>query len=217
MTPTYELIYVPFSGFGEISRAMLDYAGADWKAIDLPLAEATKLSPYGRVPVLRVNKPDGTVFTVSESRAIERYLAKQFGLYGSSDEEAALIDAYVSQWDDVRKYLFAYMHSSEAIKEEAAARLDKELAHLSEKHSSILTANTTEQGTHYVGNKVTWADISAYLDLELLNHPMVTKGKAEAIRAISQKFEPLTQTVVKDPKFVHYLKESKARRESYPR
>ena len=35
----------------------------------------------------------GKVFTLAQSKAIERYVAKQTGLFGNSDEEAALIDS----------------------------------------------------------------------------------------------------------------------------
>jgi glutathione S-transferase len=38
-------------------------------------------------------KKDGKVFQLAQSRAVERYVAKQTGLMGKSDEEAALIDS----------------------------------------------------------------------------------------------------------------------------
>jgi glutathione S-transferase len=55
-------------------------------------------TPFGKVPVLEI---DGK--QAHQSAAICRYLAKQFGLAGSSDWEALEIDALVDTFTDFRQ------------------------------------------------------------------------------------------------------------------
>lgn len=66
--------------------------------------------PLEQLPILEI---DGKVY--NQSRAIGRYLAKKFNLYGSDDIEALEIDAAVDSLEDLRqrkliqyplKYLF---------------------------------------------------------------------------------------------------------------
>lgn len=54
--------------------------------------------PFGKAPVLEI---DGV--QTHQSVAICRYLAKQFGLNGSSDWEALEIDAIVDTFSDFRQ------------------------------------------------------------------------------------------------------------------
>jgi hypothetical protein len=54
-------------------------------------------TPFGKTPVLEVDGKQS-----HQSAAICRYLAKQFGLYGSSDWEALEIDAIVDTYTDFR-------------------------------------------------------------------------------------------------------------------
>ena len=53
--------------------------------------------PMEQVPILEI---DGKVY--HQSRAIGRYLAKKFGLYGNDDLEAMKIDATVDDIEDYR-------------------------------------------------------------------------------------------------------------------
>jgi len=54
-------------------------------------------TPFGKTPVLEVDGKQS-----HQSAAICRYLAKQFGLNGSSDWEALEIDAIVDTYTDFR-------------------------------------------------------------------------------------------------------------------
>jgi len=47
---------------------------------------------------------------IPQSRAIERFLAKKFKLYGDNDEEAAMIDAFVDQINDIRMHSMLLRH-----------------------------------------------------------------------------------------------------------
>jgi len=51
-----------------------------------------------RAPLLKI----GDDCTIGQSRAIERYIARRCNLYGSSDEEAAVIDCVVENTRDIK-------------------------------------------------------------------------------------------------------------------
>ncbi|OMJ12900.1 hypothetical protein AYI70_g1274 [Smittium culicis] len=52
--------------------------------------------PYGRLPVL-IEKSDGSEFVLSESRAIEEYLAGKFGYLPTGSKDHAVCTQYVCQ------------------------------------------------------------------------------------------------------------------------
>ena len=72
-TPIYDLVMLPCLSLG-LSRAMLHLKGAKYTnefvtADDVAANRAA--FPFGHVPVLIETKPDGTVFELGESIAIE--------------------------------------------------------------------------------------------------------------------------------------------------
>lgn len=105
--PTYKLTYFDIRGLAEISRwlfkiAKVDFEDArfsfafgtpgDFSTIQRPEFDAAKaageLDPaLGKVPILEV---DGA--KIGQSKAIERFLARELGFMGSSPVEAAQIE-----------------------------------------------------------------------------------------------------------------------------
>lgn len=61
-------------------------------AFDTHLPCSSFQRPGGRVPALQIIVVDGK-HTISQSKTIERYLARRLGLLGATEEEAAAIDA----------------------------------------------------------------------------------------------------------------------------
>lgn len=101
---TYRLTYFDGRGLGEASRYLLTLSGAQWEEVRLPVTfrpdgpplkeefDALKASgalPFDQVPLLEV---DGK--KLAQSKAIERYLARTFGLYGATTLDSALIDSF---------------------------------------------------------------------------------------------------------------------------
>lgn len=80
---------------------------------------------WEQVPVLEV---DG--HAISQSRAIERFLAKRFNLLGSNDIEAADIDSVSEEIADVQKAYFRAMAKDDAFKATGqTAEADKTYVH----------------------------------------------------------------------------------------
>uniref|UniRef100_A0A914DXL0 glutathione transferase n=1 Tax=Acrobeloides nanus TaxID=290746 RepID=A0A914DXL0_9BILA len=99
MTTKYKLYYLDFEGRGEPIRLLLHYAGVPFEDFRIGFQDwkdtwKAKM-PFGSVPVLEM---DGIM--LPEGHAIERYLAKKFGLVGADDLEAAQIDALLTHFEE---------------------------------------------------------------------------------------------------------------------
>uniref|UniRef100_A0A914DR27 glutathione transferase n=1 Tax=Acrobeloides nanus TaxID=290746 RepID=A0A914DR27_9BILA len=88
----YTLHYFAPRGGGECTRLLLAYGGEDFVDKRYTQEEfkekAKKSMPFGQVPVLEV---DGKM--LPQSFAINRYLARKYGLAGKDDFEQATVDA----------------------------------------------------------------------------------------------------------------------------
>ena len=119
--PSYRFLYFDGRGAGEVSRLLFSVGGlefedkryplnfgtpGDFSTMTRPEFDADKAagkfaSNAGRLPILEIT--DGSVSTsVGQSKSIERYIAKQCGLMGSSDVQALQIDALTEQIRDVK-------------------------------------------------------------------------------------------------------------------
>ncbi|KAH7699546.1 Nagst-1 protein [Aphelenchoides avenae] len=95
----YKLTYLQIRGLGEPARMILHYANQPFEDVRISREELKELKPklpYGQVPLLEVDgKP------LAQSTAIYRYLARQFGLAGKDDYEAAKLDEFSDYLKDV--------------------------------------------------------------------------------------------------------------------
>jgi len=94
--PQYILTYFTGRGRAELSRLLLaeaDIPFEDYRIVhdDEHWIPKKDNYPFGQLPSF---EKLGTNLKISESSAIERYIAKIGGLYGESEEEAARIDMF---------------------------------------------------------------------------------------------------------------------------
>jgi len=108
MADTYKLTYFDGRGVAEVGRLVFAAAGVAFEDHRIPYEEdrhswlvVKKDYYFEKIPELTVNGKEH----VPQSKAIERFLARRFGLYGSNEYEAALIDGYGEQ---IRDILLAY-------------------------------------------------------------------------------------------------------------
>ena len=111
-----KLDYFDARGAAETSRLLLALAGAEYDDSRFAITPGTMESPdftkskesgklvmnMNRAPVLTVQEEDGVSVTMGQSKAIERYLARRFGLMGSSELESAQIDCISEHCRDIR-------------------------------------------------------------------------------------------------------------------
>jgi len=155
MAPTYKLTYFNVAALGEPIRFLLSYGGVEFEDHRIDSEEWAQLkpsTPFGKTPILEVDGKQS-----HQSAAICRYLAKQFGLNGSSDWEALEIDAIVDTYTDFRMHLaVCHYEQDEAIKEKKFGTLKNEtIPFYMSKFEEVVTKNDG----HLVGGKLTWADI----------------------------------------------------------
>jgi len=172
---SYKLTYFAGRGVAETSRFLFAAGKQDYEDFRFPISFGTPgdFSTMGRKEFdeakakgdLAVSiglEVDGV--KIGQSKAIERFLAKRFGFMGSSDIEAARIDALCEMIRDGKDAYQKKRSIQDA--EEKTAALEKyfaeELPALIARVEASLPAGP---GPFLVGDKVSLADISWFLYL----------------------------------------------------
>ena len=166
-----KLSYFNVRGLAETSRLLLAIGGEDYTDFRYPLdvvdisvfnfkkdefdadkADGKLVKSLNKVPFLEV---DGEV--ISQSKAIERFLAKRFGLFGSSDVEVAQIDS-------ICEYVVDFKREYQKVRAlEGDAREEGMKVWFGETLVERLQALDVIVGeTYSVGGKVSLADVVLY-------------------------------------------------------
>ena len=197
---TYKLYYFNGRGLAETSRLIFAAAGEKYEDIRIERDDWPKHKPnmpLGQMPVLEYN---GT--KLPQSRAIGRFLAKQFHLAGRDNLEQAKVDAVVDTINDTLGSLMSFwIETDEATKAELKKEfLEEELPHTLGSLET-LAKQYGNGSSFFVGSQLTWADLlfynfaTMYLELDadvLENFPWLTKNRQE---------------VEHQPKIAQYLKQ----------
>ena len=178
-----KLNYFNGKGMGETSRLIMVAAGAkfedyrypikinDWGTYDIEREEFNQDKAAGKlwksmdkVPFLNVGKG-----VISQSKAIERYLATRFKMMGDTLEEGALIDSYCEY---IRDFKTAYQAVKRKENKEEALNewFDKTLPKKLDVLNKLLFGNMDFQNMvtqpsnrkFAVGNKLSLADLVIY-------------------------------------------------------
>eukprot|EP00741_Cyanophora_paradoxa_P018165 tig00021038_g17538.t1 len=179
---SYKLVYFDARGKGEVARLVFAAAGVKYEDYRYPISktferpefnadkEAGKF-PFGQIPVLHV---DGKI--IPQSHAIERYLARRFGMFGDDEIQAALIDALCEQALDIKqKYMDAKKESPAKVEEYWSTTF----AALLKGVEAFAAKNAADGfGGYLVGNRLSLADIHFYY---LLRDFYDAKDKVNAV------------------------------------
>jgi len=158
---TYKLTYFALRGRGEVARLIFAAAGVAYEddRIEREKWPAFKPNtPFKQMPLLSVNGGP----PLPQSRAIELFLSRRFGLLGKTDIEAAFIHAVLEELTDIRlKYNDLKNTANAEAKEAAIAKFQKETLL---DYFAWLEAYTKDHGTagHFVGDSLSVADIVFY-------------------------------------------------------
>lgn len=173
----FKLRYFDAKGAAETIRLVFAAAGKDYEDMRYPISfgtpgdfstivrkefeadrDAGKMDiSMGKVPVLDVGD-----FSLPQSKAIERYVARKVGMMGSTAEEEALVDAMAEHVRDVndaynRKGLF-FMKDEEKKAELKKKWYEEELPPLLTKLDTALPGSDG----FAVGKKVSLADVAIF-------------------------------------------------------
>jgi Glutathione S-transferase len=172
-----ELKYFGARGAAETTRIILALANKEYKDTRFEITPGTMNAPefiaakeageldmnLGRAPVLFVDgKPLG------QSKAIERYLAKQLGLMGESDFEAAQIDCIAEHCRDVKdaqmRKGFSAFNREKSEEEKAKARkewFDVDMPLMLSKIEKAVKMTSSKNG-YAVGDRNSYADVAIF-------------------------------------------------------
>jgi len=201
----YKLTYFNARGRGEVSRLLFNVAGVAFEDARYPIDPATfkraefeadkNKFPFGQLPVLVVD--DNVV--IPQSAAIERLLARRFGLYGDTDIESAFIDAFYEQYRDIKDKYQTDKKANET-KKFFTETLPKQFAMLEK------CAASWGKGEWLVGSRMSYADIAffnlcAYWDdQESVTASLADCPRLRAIRARVAQNEDVAHWVENRPK-----------------
>ncbi|KAF9127992.1 hypothetical protein BGW39_005438 [Mortierella sp. 14UC] len=174
---TYQLLYFPMHGRGELTRTILVFSGAKWEELALDLTIQKKQLPFKLIPILYETTSDGTILELAESHAIERYLATKYGLNGSDPYETHRIDQIYTSTDFANQLFWTQVRWAPLDRRIEAAHkfYDEILPTYIANHEAQLEKNGANG--HYVGDKITLADLKSahFIDRVMFMRPKGTK------------------------------------------
>ncbi|XP_074093292.1 glutathione S-transferase-like isoform X2 [Macrotis lagotis] len=107
---------------------------------------------YQQVPMVEM---DGMYLV--QSRAILKYIATKYNLYGKDLKEKALIDMYVEGMRDLNDMIMLYPFS---LPEEKQKNMDYILERATERFFPVYEKALKDHGKNYlIGNQLSWADV----------------------------------------------------------
>jgi len=167
--PVYKLSYFNIRGLAEPTRLL--FAAADVAYEDYRVDRESKdwealkpNTPFQQLPTLEVNGK-----TIAQSQAIQRFVAREHGLFGSSDLEGFSIDAFVEAIMDAREPFGAARRIKDETERKAkfATIMRDEWPKWATKFNAHLAANNEGKG-YFVGTKISLADIFFFNTTEFL-------------------------------------------------
>jgi len=195
MSPVYKLTYFNGRGRAELSRILFAIAGKSFVDHRIQREEWPALkpqTPFGQVPLLEV---DG--IKIAESRAIERFLAREFGLMGNSNIEAAQVDAIIEHFVDI--YLAGRKARETNTLEEYLKNLTPMLASL----EKIASASASD---FIIGSSLSYADILVWYIFSELSPEKEFQEKLATLLLDLPHLKKIVASVGCLPALVEYLK-----------
>ncbi|KAG0222658.1 hypothetical protein BGW41_005880 [Actinomortierella wolfii] len=167
----YQLHYFGVHGLAMPIRALLSVGGADWSTKFETFeswANVKSTTPFGTLPVLTVTKESGETLSIPESGAIERYLAKTFGMAGSTEAEEIQVNVVLNLNSFLTLYFLLKVLGSEGEEMKKSFETFKTTRLPNWIAASEKALKNNGSNGHYVGDKITHADISTSTIMDLL-------------------------------------------------
>jgi len=219
--PTYELIYFDIRGLAEITRWLFKVSKTEFKDTRLSLtfgvpgdfstikrpefdemkAKGELDVSLGKVPLLVV---DGA--KMGQSKAIERFVAKEVGLMGSTAVEFGHIDQLTETIRDIKD---AYNAAKRTVgDEEKKAAVDKFFAEgLPEWVAKTEKSIPPGDGPFLVGGKISYADLAWYMFLASPKGFFDNVEGAKAAFQSSPKMKAAMEAVGENPELKAWIAE----------
>ncbi|KAF9899575.1 hypothetical protein EC991_008612 [Linnemannia zychae] len=175
---SFKLLYFPIHSNGATSREILSIAGVKWENLKPSEWEREKeKTPFNVLPVLFISSLSSEDVILAEAGVIEQYLAKQFGLMGDNEYKENLIKSFHSSAASVHTLhatTVAFIRERNKRLKAMDAFMDGPFQAWVNIHEKHLKDNGSNG--HYVGDKLTLADLRTVNLIEHLN--LQTGGEA---------------------------------------
>jgi len=155
---SYKLYYFNGKGRAEMIRLTFAAAGKEYEDIRLEqkdFGERKADFPFGQVPVLEVN---GKMY--GQSMAIVSFLGREFGMYGSSNVDAIVIEQVMQLIQDLLQTAVKFFfEKDEKVKEEAETKFKGETC---PKFYGFFEKMLKDSGSGFFLSKMSVADVAVY-------------------------------------------------------
>jgi len=163
ISPKVKLVNFDIHGRGEVARLCLHAGGIpfedsrisfpEWKQGDLK-----SITPFGQMPLLYWETPQGSIEQLAQSGAIVRFIAKNAGLGGKTDLEFAQADMIFEHTQDLlAKLIPSRLMAEDAERVAAGPKLLEYAEDWLQKAENILARRGTGW---YAGESLTFADLA---------------------------------------------------------
>ncbi|XP_069101154.1 glutathione S-transferase-like [Argopecten irradians] len=158
----YTVTYFDLQGRAEATRLALSAAGVDFKDVRVTREEFQTMKPtlpQGQLPIMEVEFADGKKTTFWQSGAMCRFVAREHGLYGDTNEEMTMVDLVLGTLDDIFVELIKFLVEKDEVKK---AEINAELGKTVIPKFVKVFADIKKDNEWMVGSKLTIADISVF-------------------------------------------------------
>lgn len=208
--PQYTLRYFNIRALAEISRLLFAVSGTEYKDERFPIEftdngiirnewdqvkHDNNQFPFAKIPVLIIDNKE----IIAQSPAINRYLAKQFGLFGSNDIESALIDSVGEELTDIRSGW-----QKESNEQGKIDYINNKIPDFYKRLEAFAKKHGGDNGI--VGNKLSLADIQLYQADQQFNYVSEHRGAVDKI--LSQHaptIKKIIDNVANNPKIKEWV------------
>ncbi|XP_022094701.1 S-crystallin SL11-like [Acanthaster planci] len=169
--PSYKLLYFDTRGRAEATRMLFALAKQEFEDVRITKEEWPKIkptTPQGHIPVLVVDGKE-----LPQSAAIESFVAREFGLYGSNNWEAAQIDVVLETLKDViDPMIMPVMFERDQAKQAENAKnyYENVAPHHLTNLENLLKKNKDGNG-YFMGDKASLADIIFFVTMGWFETP----------------------------------------------
>jgi glutathione S-transferase len=169
MNDQYILYYFPLNARGSLIRALLTLGNANWENRlinfqDWPALKSSGKFEFGQLPALEVN---GKCLT--QSLAIENYLAQKLGFNGSNPEEQYEIVSLLCSREDLLHQIRNFFFPSEKDKKNLDQIKTNLLTNVLPNFLRIYEKRVnSRQGKYLVGGRLTLADIFLVIHVHII-------------------------------------------------
>ncbi|KAF9103130.1 hypothetical protein BGX27_010725, partial [Mortierella sp. AM989] len=203
---TYKVLYLKLHGMAATTRIILAIAGVKWESIyPTDWTVEKHQAPLGVLPILYEHHAStGLVLEIPESEAIERYLARKFGLLGRDAWEETTINVFYSSSNAVmslyvNKVLLAFPDTKSR---ELTKFVERDVPGWIKQHEKWLAKNDSGSG-YYVGDQLSLADIRSVICLDRYLTIPECRGLFSA--TLTPGLFKLKQTLETNPRYAAWM------------